>query len=167
MPNMAKVLKEEFVRLARRVSKAGVAPIHTATIGAGHDIAALKRRVAAMERTNRELLSAVADLVKAMPEPASAPEEKVRITGKGIRSLRRKLRLSGMAFGKLLGVTPQAVYMLESKSGALKVRAKTRAAILAARGLGAREAKARLAEIEAAKKARKPAGKRGRARRRK
>ena len=160
--NMATVLKEEFVRLARRVSKAGIAPIHRTAIDARHDIAALKRRVAVLEKTNRELLSAVADLVAAMPEPAPAPADTARITGKGMRSLRRKLRLSGAAFAALLGVTPQAVYMLERKSGALRVRATTKAAILAVRGLGAREAKARLAEIEAAKKAKKPTGKRGR-----
>ena len=159
--NMAKVLKDEFTRIARRVSKAGIAPIHRTTIDARHHIASLKRRVAVLEKTNRELLAAVADLVAAVPERAPAAADTARITSKGVRSLRRKLRLSRIAFGRLLGVSQQAVYMWERKNGALKVRATTKAAIVAARGLGAREAKARLAEIEAAKKV-KPAGKRGR-----
>ena len=160
--NMGKVLKEEFTRIARRVSKAGIAPIHRTAIDARHDIAALKRRVAVLEKANRGLLATITDLAAAMPAPATAPDDKARITGKGMRSLRRKLRLSGAEFAKLLGVTPQAVYMLERKSGALRVRATTRAAIVAARGLGAREAKARLAEIDAAKKPSKRDRRKGR-----
>jgi hypothetical protein len=57
------------------------------------------------------------------------------------------LRLSQADFGKLLGATPHAVYLWEKKIGALNLRDKTKAAILSIRGLGAKEAKEKLAEL--------------------
>jgi hypothetical protein len=44
------------------------------------------------------------------------------------------------------------VYVWERKAGMLRLRETTMAAVMAARGLGAREAKAKLAEIDAAGK---------------
>ena len=46
-----------------------------------------------------------------------------------------------------MGVSPNAVYQWEHKSGMLRLRSKTRAAVMAVRELGAREAKAKLAEM--------------------
>ena len=77
------------------------------------------------------------------------------MTGKGIRSLRKKLSLSQAEFGRLIGVTPQAVVNMEKKQGPLAVRKVTRAAILAVRGMGAREAKIKLDEKGAVKKTEK------------
>jgi DNA-binding transcriptional regulator YiaG len=73
-----------------------------------------------------------------------------------MRALRKKLRLSQADFGKLVGTTPGAVHLWEKKDGALSLRDKTKAAILSVRGLGAREAKEKLAELGTKlKKARK------------
>jgi DNA-binding transcriptional regulator YiaG len=74
-------------------------------------------------------------------ESPQKPDEetgKERLTSKGIRSLRRKLRLSQFDFGKLLGTTAHAVYLWEKKQGPLRLRDKTKAALLSIRGLGAR-----------------------------
>ena len=97
-------------------------------------------------------------------QAADTAADKARLTAKGMRSLRRKLRLSGQEFAQLVGVTGQAVYAWEKGNGPLKVRAKTRAAIVAIRGIGAREAKRRLAAMNdapqpAKAKARRKAGK--------
>jgi DNA-directed RNA polymerase alpha subunit len=46
-----------------------------------------------------------------------------------------------------LGVTPYSVYLWETKKTALNLRDKTKAALLSIRGLGAKEAKEKLAEI--------------------
>lgn len=73
------------------------------------------------------------------------------MTGRGIKSLRRKLRVSQADFGRLIGVTAQAVVNMEKKNGPLAVRKGTRAAILAIRGMGAREADAKLAEMKGEK----------------
>ena len=72
-----------------------------------------------------------------------------------MRSLRRKIGLSQDAFAKLVGVSSNAVYQWESKPGMLRLRDNTRAALLAVRKLGAREAKARLAAMKPAGKAKK------------
>jgi DNA-binding transcriptional regulator YiaG len=159
MPNVMKVLRDEITRLARKEVKASVTKVHKPTVQLKHDMAALKRIVVTLTKDNKRLQGILDQIVKT--QPAQAPEEtgKARLTGKGIRSLRRKLRLSQVDFGRLIGVTAQAVVNMEKKSGPLAVRKVTRAAILAIRGIGAREAQSRLAEIRATRKA--PAKRRG------
>ena len=149
MSNIAKAFKEEVIRLARKEAKAAVTPIRKPAVAARKDVADLKKRVSALEKENKSLAALVAKIPQPQPEPAVG--QKARITGKGMRSLRRKLRLSGGDFGRLLGVTGQAVYMWEVKNGPLRVREATRAAILAVRDLGAREAKQRLEEMATTK----------------
>ena len=152
MSTFASSFKQEVIRLARKEAKAAVAPVRKPSVAARSAIADLKRRVAALERDNRRLGALVAKIPQPQVESAKA---KGWITGKGMRSFRKKLRLTGQEFAKLLGVSMMTVYQWERKNGALRVRDTTRAAILAVRGLGAREAKARLAAL-------KPASKRGR-----
>jgi hypothetical protein len=48
----------------------------------------------------------------------------------------------------LIGVTAQAVVNMEKKNGPLAVRKVTKASILGIRGMGAREAKARIKEMK-------------------
>ena len=93
-------------------------------------------------------------LLAKVPQPQFEPAEgqKARITAKGMRSLRKKLGLTGQEFAKLLGVSLISVYQWEKKSGPLRVRDATRAAILSVRDLGAREAKERLAGMAEGKK---------------
>jgi DNA-binding transcriptional regulator YiaG len=67
------------------------------------------------------------------------------VNRQGIRSLRRRLGLTQTQLAKLLGVSNLTVSGWERGKGKLQLRARTRAAILSARGLGAREAQARLA----------------------
>jgi DNA-binding transcriptional regulator YiaG len=159
MPNVMKVLRNEITRLARKEVKASVSKVHKPTVQLKHDVAALKRIVVALAKDNKRM-SAILSKV-AVAKPAEAPEQttKARITGKGVRSLRRKLRLSQADFGRLIGVTPQAVVNMEKKKGPLAVRKITRGSILAIRGIGAREAKARLSGMKARGKASKMTGK--------
>jgi DNA-binding transcriptional regulator YiaG len=157
MPNIMTALKAEIVRLARKEVKAATDPIRKPANATRLTLADLKRRVSALEK---QLKQASAQLAKVpLPEPAQEPASpKNWISGKGVRSLRQKLGLSQEAFAKLVGVSPNCVYQWEAKPGMLRLREKTRAAVFAARELGAREAKAKLAEMASAKKA-KPAGK--------
>jgi DNA-binding transcriptional regulator YiaG len=146
------VLRNEITRLARKEVKASVTKVHKPTVQLKHDVAALKRIVTALAKDNKRL-SAILDKV-AIAQPTQPPEltAKARLTGKGIRSLRRKLRLSQAEFGRLICVTSQAVVNMEKKNGPLAVRKVTRASILAIRGMGAREAKVKLDEMGAKKK---------------
>ena len=158
MSNIITALKAEIARIARKEAKQAVAPLHKPTTGARHVLADLKRRVAALEKENKRMAALLSKIPH--PEPKEEPAKaKGWISGKGVRSLRQKLGLSQDAFAKLVGVSPNCVYQWESKPGMLRLRENTRAAVFAARDLGAREAKAKLAAMAAAKNA-KPAGKR-------
>ena len=159
MPNIAKVLKDEMARIARREANSAVAPARKPAAGFKRAAAELKRKVAALEKELKALRKAVAGNRPA-PPAADAVAAKARLTAKGMRSLRRRLRLSGQEFAQLVGVTGQAVYAWEKGTGPLRVRSKTRAAILAVRSIGAREAKRRLAAVNEAPKPAKAAGKR-------
>jgi DNA-binding XRE family transcriptional regulator len=154
------VLKAEIVRLARKEAKSAAAPIRKPSVAARKALAGIKRRVAALEKEIRRIDVALAKVPAPQPE-AGTEEAKVRITAKGIRSLRRKLSLTRKDFGRLLGITQNAVYVLERREGPLRVRSATKAAYLAARGLGARGARAKVAELAAGQQKAKPA-KRGR-----
>jgi DNA-binding transcriptional regulator YiaG len=169
MPNVTKVLRDEISRISRKEAKAAVAPIRKPSVRYRKDIADLKRRMALQEQATKQVQALLKKLGAALPAP-TAPEadQKARITAKGMRSLRRKLRLSGDEFAKLLGVTSQNIYHWEKREGALRVRASTRAAILSIRGLAAREVRQRLEEMKAKepKKAKGAASKRGKANRR-
>lgn len=164
MPNIARVLKEEISRIARKEAKVAVAPVRRPSVRARRDVAELKRRLAALEKASRQLLARLAKIEGAQPAPAQE-ESAARewISGKGIKSLRRRLGLSQSQFAKLVGVSDQAVYNWESRSGMLKLRSATKASVFAVRGIGAREARRRLEEAQPAKKKgtkrRKPAAK--------
>jgi DNA-binding transcriptional regulator YiaG len=163
MPNIGKTIKEEIVRLARKESKAATRPLRASTFAFRRGIAALKQQVVAMEKQIKQLQkgSSAPALDGAAPD---AGDRKARITAKGLRSLRKALRLTGKEFGKLLGVSTQAVYAWERKEGPIRLRQTTRAAVVSARGLGARGARARLNENAAATPAKQQAKKTGKKR---
>jgi DNA-binding transcriptional regulator YiaG len=162
MPNIAKVLKDEISRVARRETKKAVASVSRPAAGLRHTAADLKRRVTQLEKELHLLWKTIEGLTKAHPSSVPETTDKARITAKGMRSLRRRLRLSGQQFARLLGITPQIVYGWDKTSGALRMRATTRAAILAIREIGAREARKKLEEMKGTKKPGKTAPRRRR-----
>ena len=163
MSTFASSFKAEVIRLARKEAKAAVTPIKKPSGANRKAIADLKRRVAALEKENRRLSAQLAKIPQ--PQAAPAADHKARITAKGMRSLQKRLRLSGSEFAKLLGVTGQVVYKWGKTNGPLGIRPATKAAILAIRDLTATEAKARLAQTPAKKV--KPVANRGRRKARK
>ena len=162
MPNIAKVFREEISRISRHEAKVAVTPIRKPTIRLRKDVADLKTRLAALEKAHKEFQAIVAKCQATQPAPAPETADKGWISGKGIKSLRKRLGLSQGDLARLVGVSSNAVTLWESKSGMLKLRDKTKAAVFAVRGIGAREAKQRLAAMEPVKvkKAAKKAGKR-------
>ena len=143
MPNVMSVLKAEITRLAKKEAKAAVDPVRKPSIGTRKTLADLKQRVATLEKQVKGLTVLLSKMPQPQPEPVAG--QKARITGKGMRSLQRKLRLTREQFAKLVGITASGVYLWERKNGPLRVREATRAAILAIRNLTAGEAKERLA----------------------
>ena len=151
MPNIARVFKDEIARISRHEAKQAVAPFRKPTSVARRTFADLKRRLAALEKSDKLLRAEMAKITAALPQPKPDATEKARITGKGMRSLQKRLRLAGSEFAKLLGVTGQVVYKWGKANGPLGIRPTTKASILAIRDLTATEAKSRLAEMPAKK----------------
>jgi len=164
MPNIAKVLREEVTRIARKEVKLAIAPIRKPAGKIRSDVADLKARVNLLEKELKRLTLLAINLASTQPAPAEAHEEgRAWISGKGVKTLRRKLGLSQKEFGKLTGVTSHAVMLWEGKPGMLKFRDKTKAAVMAVRSIGKTEARKRLDEMVVKKpvKVAKPKAKKG------
>jgi DNA-binding XRE family transcriptional regulator len=151
MPNIGVVLKQEIVRLARKEIRSDLQLTKKASAQHRRHIAALKRQVTALERQVASLRRRTGDKPAA---PAAGTTIKVRFVAKGLKSQRERLDLSAADYGRLVGVTAQSIYNWEQ--GKSTPRAGQVAAIAALRGLGKREAQARLEKLAA------PDGKRAR-----
>ncbi len=145
MPNLAAILKVEISRLSRRSLRPLYIPVKK-------DVAALKRALAEQKhlvaRLAKDNMRLMADLNTRLAAPPSISEKDLRgarISPKLIKSQRARLGLSRMAFGKLLGVSGAAVLAWEG--GRSKPRAAAKAALVAIRKLGKREARQRLAAL--------------------
>ncbi len=159
MPNIGKILRDEIQRLAKKQSKQTAAQLKGDTVALKRAVASLKRQLAQLRRDVRRLLAVETKRAKLAPAVAPEQAEKLRFSTKGIRSLRRKLKLSQAAFAKLVGVSSLAVYQWERKGGRLQLRQETRNKLAGIRGLGRREALKRLEEVPAEKKSRARRGK--------
>lgn len=164
MTNVAQVLKAEITRISRKETRTAVGDVLRTSRGLKKTVAELKKRVAQLEKENKRLVRKQA---KDLTPSAQMPDEaagKARLTAKGVRSLRGRLRLTRADFAKLVGTTAHSIYLWETKEGALKLRGNTKAALLSIRGLGAREAKKRLGQSpEKSRKGRSGAPKRRKA----
>lgn len=144
MSKVMSALKDEIRRIARKEIRLAVAGLKRDRAALKKTVAGLKKQMAANQKNCNAMSRALAKTAAAMPAPPVDEGKKARITGKGVRAVRRKLGLSQKAFGKLFGVSSITVQNMEKKDGPLNLRTKTRNAYLAIRGLGAREAKERL-----------------------
>jgi len=152
MPNIGSVLKEEIIRLSRKESRSQIEPTKKAAILQRREVAELRRQVAQLMR-QVELLSR-----KTLGPPTVGPADDkgkpTRFSAKALRVHRERLGLSADDFGKLLGVSAQSIYNWEHEKA--RPRAEQLAKVAALRGIGKREAKARLDQLVAAKKKTKP-----------
>ncbi|MEW6668295.1 MAG: hypothetical protein AB1512_24035 [Thermodesulfobacteriota bacterium] len=146
MTNVAQVLKAEIIRISRRETRNAVGNVLRTSKGLKRSVADLKKRVAQLEKENKRLVRKQAKEQAASGQVPEEVSQKARLTPKGVRSLRSRLRLTRADFAKLVGATAHSVYLWETKQGALQLRANTKAALLSIRGLGAREAKKRLGQ---------------------
>jgi transcriptional regulator with XRE-family HTH domain len=140
MPNIASILKSEISRVARKEVRAQTQSLKKAAAAYRADIAALKRRVQALEQALRRLER----LGTRQPPPPAADgaAQSIRFSAKSLASQRRRLGLSAADCGRLLGASSLSVYKWES--GQARPRAKFIAAIAGLRSLGKKEAAAQL-----------------------
>jgi DNA-binding transcriptional regulator YiaG len=147
MPNVAQVLKAEIARIAKHEAKVAVAPPKKTSIANTKALVGIKRRLAQIEKSLgaiQKTLNACCSGQTPVPESTGV---KAWLTGKGIKSLRKKMRVSQAAFGKLVGASMAAVLRWEKQVGKLTFRGDTLAKIVALRGVGVQESQRRLAAM--------------------
>lgn len=151
MPNIATVFKAEIARLARKEVRGNSEGLKKAVAAQRAEITALKRRIQALEA----LVKRLARTTGARParsraseadETGESPSSELRFRAKGMAANRKRLGLSAADFGLLVGTTGQTIYAWEA--GKAKPRAQALAAIAALRGIGKRDAEARLASLK-------------------
>jgi DNA-binding transcriptional regulator YiaG len=141
MANIAAVLKDEIRRLARKEVKSHLGKTHRATVRYRSDIAKLKRLLKLQERK----LAFLESLQAQQPKTDAAPQDVApgsRFSARSVRAQRKRLRLTAEEYGRLIGVSPQTVYLWER--GKVRPKASQFAALISARSLGRREARAKL-----------------------
>ncbi|BCT91141.1 hypothetical protein LYSHEL_01650 [Lysobacter helvus] len=146
MANIGTLLKSEITRLARKEVKAQTDALRKSGASYRRDIAALKRQVTDLQR---QLATAVWGTKRAAPLE-STESGRVRFSAKGLKSHRAKLGLSANDYGRLAGVSGQSVYGWET--GKTIPRQSQVAALAVLRGLGKRDAIARLEQQASPKK---------------
>jgi DNA-binding transcriptional regulator YiaG len=140
MPNLASVLKQELVRISRRELRAETRKLKSASSQYRSDIAALKRRIQALEQQIRNL--AKRSTSTASVKTAAKVDSGLRFSAKGLAAQRRRLGLSAADVAALLGVSAQSIYKWED--GKARPRASQLPAIASLRGMGKRQALAKL-----------------------
>lgn len=142
MANIATALKAEIARVARKEIRIETESMKKAISGYRTEIAALKKRSQALELTLRKVTKTSA---KAAPVDSGedVKQRKLRFSAKGLAAQRARLGLSAHDCGRLIGASGQSVYNWEA--GTAHPRASHLPAIAALRGMGKKEAAARLA----------------------
>jgi len=155
--NLAGILKDAMRRLARKEIRAETGKTKQAVAQYRRDIARLKREVQA-QRKEIAFLKAQEQRRLGMVQTSEAPPEKVRFSARSVKAQRKRLKLSAADYGKLVGVSGLSIYHWEL--GKARPRKAQLASLAAVRGIGKREAMAKLEvlktrERRTAKKVRK------------
>ena len=150
MPNIAAVLKDEIRRLAKKEVKAEIGTTKNAVVQYRKDIAKLKRLVQAQQK---EISFLKAQEEKRLGQQPTAEErvENVRFSARSVKAQRNRLKLSAEDYGKLVGVSALTIYSWEQ--GKSRPRNAQLARLVAVRGIGKREALAKLEVLKGKKKA--------------
>jgi DNA-binding transcriptional regulator YiaG len=141
MTSLAVALKDEIRRLARKEIRAQTGSTAQAVARYRREIAQLKRqgqqlekKLAFLERQERKRLEAM--------ETVDAVEEGARFSARSVQAQRRKTGLSAADYARLVGVSALTIYNWEQ--GKTRPRKEQLAALVALRGIGKREAHAKL-----------------------
>ena len=146
MPNIAALLKDEIARIARKEVRAQTEDVRKASAHYRTHIAALRKRIDDLER---ELKRVRRTAVRSEPAASNGDDEggmHRRFSATRLAAQRHKLGLSAADFAALVGVSGQSIYKWEH--GEARPRAKQLEAIAALRGIGKREAAARLEQLQ-------------------
>ena len=121
MPSVAKALREGISRIGCKEAKAPFALRHEASVTFWEAMADLKRRLVLFEKENKQFQTQVKKIEAAQSATPEEPAGRVWISGKVVKSLRRRLGLSPTDFAKLVRISHQAVLNWEKKPGMLRL----------------------------------------------
>ena len=145
MPNLQIVLKQEIRRLARKEIRTELEATKKTVSRHRREIAELKRRNTALERTVSYMQSRESKRLKAGPAKAEPPLG-TRFSIRSLKAQRRRTGLSQEEYASLVGVSKATIYNWESRR--TKVSAKHLAKLVSLRGIGKRAAQKHLALLE-------------------
>ena len=145
MSNLMIVMKEEMRRIARKEIKLAISGLKKDKITLRKAVAALKRQAKQDRKTIDALTEAATRQAK---QVVPGIQKKARITAKGVKALRRKLKLSQADFGKLIGASGMTIIRMEKHQGPLNIREKTRQAYQPIMNIGVKEARLRLEQLK-------------------
>ena len=143
MPDMARVLRDEVTRLAKKEVRTGVRPL-------ARQLRSLRKAVRGQNRQVLDLAQMISKAAKNQETiAAELPQEDegkaTRVSPASIKRLRGRLRLSQREMGLLLGVSVGSIVGWES--GRSAPREKNRQAFAEMRGMGVREVRERLGKM--------------------
>jgi DNA-binding transcriptional regulator YiaG len=145
MTTLAIALKDEIRRLARKEIKAQTKTMSRAVAQYRREIARLKRQ----QREHEKKIAFLEAQTRKNLHLGSGHAERngdARFSARSVTAQRQRSGLSAANYAKLIGVSPLTIYNWEhSKS---RPRKEQFAALVALRGLGKREAQAKLSLLE-------------------
>jgi len=141
MTTLAVALRDEIRRLARKEIKAQTGPTAQAVARYRREIAKLKRQLRAQEKKVAFLESQESKRL-GKSEVEQDTKEGVRFSARSVKAQRRRVGLSAADYAKLVGVSPLTIYNWEQ--GKSRPRKEQLASLVAVRGIGKREAQAKL-----------------------
>ena len=146
MPNIASILKSEISRVARKELRGETVGLKKAVAGHRSEIAALKRRVQALEQQFARMSKLTKKAVPIVADEVSGKSP--RFSAKSLASQRRRLGLSAHDCGLLVGASGQSVYNWED--GTTEPRETNRLAVAALKTMSKKDAIARLEALRIA-----------------
>lgn len=144
--SLAGILRDAMCRLARKEIRAETGKTRQAMAQYRRDIARLKREVQS-QRKEIAFLKAQEQKRLGQRPTVEEPSEKIRFSARSVRAQRKRLKLSAADYGKLVGVSGLTIYNWEL--GKARPRKAQLASLAAVRGIGKREAMAKLEVLEA------------------
>ena len=144
MTTLAIALKDEIRRLARKEIKAQTGRTTKAVAQYRREIARLKRQ----QRDQEKKIAFLEAQTRKAVVPVVVSNGDARFSARSAKAQRRRTGLSAADYAKLVGVSSLTIYNWEH--GKARPRHEQFAALVALRGLGKREAQAKLAMLTAA-----------------
>jgi DNA-binding transcriptional regulator YiaG len=141
MSSLAVALKDEIRRLARKELRQQTASMAQAVTRYRREIARLKRQTQALERKVAFLEEQERRRLKE-PEADLEMNDQTRFSARSVKAQRRRSGLSAADYAQLVGVSALTVYNWEQ--GKTRPRKEQQTALVALRGIGKREAQAKL-----------------------